>query len=311
MKQELAIITAFVVHSITAFAPAPAQWQNRPQDSPHEDGSSSSSVFYTNNINEGEDWSSSEGLISHNAQPLPPQKLPSPFLSLLKTEEDWKEWHYSFSRNGFTDFLPQFASHISCLAIDVTKSATGKEPASAISENSSLPWQHSEDDTQAVTTDITNVKLTSTPDNVSLKLQRASQDDTVSIIKADEDGFDCILDGGILNGVVSSLPPTVTWHSRAAPTALLDLVKLMKEATDAIREFGIYVDITEAPIPEYAKGYLDSMGEVMGMEWSYDLDGLTKEGYSVSVARKHFTGLVNYKSTSSDAGSNNKKILKP
>ena len=47
------------------------------------------------------------------------QPLTSPFLSLT-TKDDWKEWQYSFGRNGLTDFLPQFTSELSCLAIDVT-----------------------------------------------------------------------------------------------------------------------------------------------------------------------------------------------
>ena len=47
----------------------------------------------------------------------------------------------------------------------------------------------------------------------------------------------------------------------------------------------------------------------MGLEWTYDLDGLSKEGYSVSVARKYFTGLVNV-GNGSDLGTDMKQ-LKP
>eukprot|EP00978_Attheya_sp_CCMP212_P031635 scaffold120386_cov43-Attheya_sp.AAC.2 len=34
----------------------------------------------------------------------------APTLSQMEEEKDsWKEWHFSFSRNGFTDYLPQFS----------------------------------------------------------------------------------------------------------------------------------------------------------------------------------------------------------
>ena len=48
------------------------------------------------------------------------------------------------------------------------------------------------------------------------------------------------------------------------------------------------------------------MGEIMGMEWLYDLDGLSKEGYHVSVARKYYTGPVNF-----DPNSYGDNLLKP
>ena len=96
-----------------------------------------------------------------------------------------------------------------------------------------------------------------------------------------------------MNGIVSSLPSTVTWHSRTGPPALLDLVKILSEATQAICKYGIYVAITDQEIPEHTKGYLNFVGEVMGVEWSYDLDGLSKEGYHDSLARKYFIGAVN------------------
>ena len=121
--------------------------------------------------------------------------------------------------------------------------------------------------------------------------------------------FECILDGGILNGIISPLPSTVTWHSRTGPTALLDLVKLMQEANQAIREYGMYVAVTDTTIPDYAQGY--AMGKVMGMEWCYDLDGLSKEGYSVGAARKFFTGALNYDPSSSGTSSNDRNLLKP
>ena len=237
-----------------------------------------------------------------------------PFLALLEAEDSWKEWHYSFSRNGLTDFLPQFSDHIKCCMIgnDTTEKVMSSAGA-AISrafEPKRLPWQV---DSEA-TSSITNL-LGNTSSEITRRDSEGNQDTAAgrkhkhdhlvgqighivsnaaaSITEADETGFDCILDGGVLDAVVSSIPSTVTWHSRDGPAALLSLHSLMQEANQAIREFGIYVAITNEPVPSHAKEYLSAMGEVMGLEWTFDLDGLSNDDYCVSVARKYFTGAVN------------------
>jgi len=254
---------------------------------------------------------------------------PPSLLSLLELDEDnWKEWHYSFSRNGLTDFLPQFSDHISCLVIDTTASLSNNDnqkdqikttlSSSSEAESTRLPWQH-DDDSQA-TSSIMNLPISMShhgDDGLQVDAQRNQQMMTVDSITAsianmvdgdDENAFDCILDGGVLNAVISSLPPTVTWHSRSGPPALLDLANLMKEATQTIREFGIYVAITESSIPDHAKEYLNSMGDVMGMQWKFDLDGLSNDEYVVSVVRKYYTGAVNY---APPHQSGDKNFLKP
>ena len=214
------------------------------------------------------------------------QEVPSPFHGWSSLgSNDFNEWQTSFGRNGLTDFLPQFSSHISCLAIDYenANNTTHSMISDAIEGNSvsgRLPWQFDvDDDTSDATTSITSVPVSA----------------SLSKIEEIESGdFDCILDSGVMNEIIGSIPSTVTWHSRNGPPALLDLVKLMSEAAQKIREFGIYVAITDQTIPDNAKGYLNSMGEIMGMEWLYDLDGLSKEGYHVSVARKYYAGPVNF-----------------
>ena len=239
------------------------------------------------------------------------QPIPSPFLSLEQTEADWKEWQYSFGRNGLTDFLPQFSGHLNCLAIDLESQqydlAQNLISDDTIESITQLPWQYGDDENelQATTSITTNISASKSGSDKEKDTQLGVRDD-----------YDCILDSGVMNEIISSIPSTVTWHSRNGPPALLDLVKLMAEATQSIREFGIYVAITNEPIPIHAKGYLDSVGEIMGLEWTYDLDGLTKEGYSVSVARKYFTGLVNVNETlDSDhdlnLGKSDMKQLKP
>mmetsp|Transcript_36285 Transcript_36285/g.87565 ORF Transcript_36285/g.87565 Transcript_36285/m.87565 type:complete len:350 (-) Transcript_36285:136-1185(-) len=307
----------------------------------HHGSKSSSALSYTNdgNTNGGDDETQNSSraadissLVHQAMVPSPtlPRQQPLPsssFLSRLRTDDDWKEWQYSFGRNGLTDFLPQFSSHISCLSIDFETQHDG-EPANAISGAmmgggaGSLPWQSGDESdsraTTATTTSITNVPVSTASfgnDDVAKSLQIGSH---LERLVANGDDFDCILDSGVMNAVVSSIPSTVTWHSRQAPPALLDLVRLMHEANNAIREFGIYVAITDASIPDHARGYLDSMGEVMGMEWNYDLDGVSNDEYCVSVARKYCAKAVNFdldyvdQSSSTSTGDiDDRNLLKP
>ncbi|KAL7529150.1 hypothetical protein ACHAXR_002816 [Thalassiosira sp. AJA248-18] len=305
MAKITPLVWAIILPSVVSFAPSGSIYYGSSLGSRCVGPSSSALSSANADIENSSD-------LSHQVTPLPTQPLSSPFSSLLKPGAvDWKEWQYSFSRNGLTDFLPQFSSHIDFLSIDIS-TMEGQDPATAISsaiESSSsarLPWQYEDDDSKAVTSSIT---ATNIPVSTSLANTSASRSSTTDI--DDKNVFDCILDGGVMNGIVSSLPSTVTWHSRTGPAALLDLVKLMQEANQSIREFGIYVAITETSIPDHAKGYLDAMGEVMGLEWNYDLDGLTNKDYSVSVARKYDAGAVNLDPFTGGTGSDVKNLLKP
>jgi len=246
-----------------------------------------------------------------------------PLLSLLGTEDTWKEWHYSFSRNGLTDFLPQFSDNLDCLMLG-TEAEDTMESTTSTSEQGFLPWQQVDSHASSIITNLpleaygegesySRAELTTNESNLEYKHQvsRLVARTSESITQVGEQRFDCILDGGIMDAVVSSLPSTVTWHSRGGPVALIDLYELMQKANLAIREFGIYVAITEISIPGHAKEYLVAMGEVMGLEWTFDLDGLSNDEYSVSVARKYFTGAVNYDPISGAHDGSGKRFLAP
>ena len=279
------LVAASILHSVVSFAYL----------SSCGDGQSiSTALSYSKKSNSPDSMSDLSSLVQKH------QEVPSPFTSLLNNigSNDFNEWQSSFGRNGLTDFLPQFSSHIYCLAIDyesgynTTHSVRSNNAIEGNSVHARLPWQFDVyDETSEATTSITSVP-------VSTSLSK--------IGKVEDGDFDCILDSGVMNEIIGSLPSTVTWHSRNGPPALLDLVKLMPEAAQKIREFGIYVAITDQTIPDNAKGYLDAMGEIMGMEWLYDLDGLSKEGYHVSVVRKYYTGPVNF-----DPNSYGDNLLKP
>ena len=64
-----------------------------------------------------------------------------------------------------------------------------------------------------------------------------------------------------------------------------DMVRLLYEATKRIRECGVYVTNT-APMSNETKEFLSQLGEYLGLQWEFDLDGISNENVSVSVARK-------------------------
>lgn len=306
--------------SVRAFVPVSVDYKQATRDG----RSCRTCIFYVNDENhqDVQESSSDEDAIvpatgSARSSPASLQHKP-PILALLETEDNWKEWHYSFSRNGLTDFLPQFSAHISCCLIGGGDDNNGNAGRSIAGRSTSqlgtqLPWQVDSDASCSITHGgVADQSATATTSDAHL-LHKSNAvlgnlaTATTSMIESGEEGFDCILDGGVMNAVVSSLPDTVTWHSRAGPQALLELHSLMQEANAAIREFGIYVAITDGPVPNHAKEYLVAMGEVMGMQWKFELDGLSNEEYSVSVARKFFSGVVNgYSSDSGGSGNTDK-----
>lgn len=83
--------------------------------------------------------------------------------------------------------------------------------------------------------------------------------------------YDCILDRGLMNAIISSIPPDV---SQDRPVAVLELHALMQEASRAIRAHSIYAMVTDRLLPKHAKEYLAVIGEAVGMQWKSDLDGM-------------------------------------
>ena len=324
LLMPFATLSTMKAHSLTAFAIpylasvrafVPTSVGHQPATS---NGRSCRAIFYVNDDHQDVEASSEEdnGIVPAKTSAQSSSSLlhKPPSLALLETEDNWKEWHYSFSRNGLTDFLPQFSDHITCCLIgggdDNDHGDVGGHSLPGTSKlGSQLPWQVDSGASCSITRGVvadqsattrTDTNLQHKSNAVHGKLSTA----TTSIIESDEKGFDCILDGGVMNAVVSSLPDTVTWHSRSGPQALLELHSLMQEANIAIREFGIYVAITDGPIPNHAKEYLVAMGEVMGMQWKFELDGLSNEDYCVSVARKYYNGIVNLENEFSSSSEN-------
>lgn len=88
--------------------------------------------------------------------------------------------------------------------------------------------------------------------------------------------YDCILDQGLMNAILLD---------GADDGAVLDLCI---KASLAIREHGIYVFVTWQ-LSAITKAQLEEIGASVGLEWQFDLDGISNEDLSVSAARKFCT----------------------
>jgi hypothetical protein len=65
---------------------------------------------------------------------------------------------------------------------------------------------------------------------------------------------------------------------------------LLLEAARRVKEHGVYVMVTKVgTLSSDMKENLVDIGILLGVEWKFDLDGISDNKTSVSVARKYFT----------------------
>lgn len=206
--------------------------------------------------------------------------------TFIDTNSLWNlAWHDSFVRNGLSDFVPPLTDSLNVLVVG--------GGGSNISEDLALPvalpvdFYDKDDPTiaQASSTTTTTPSLileTTTKDGSAL-------DSSCSFLAAVFDNnilgedkksgstssdlaftsYDCIMDQGLLADLNNNE----------------EMGKLLYEATKRIRDMGIYVANTP-PLSDETKEYLLRLGEVLGLQWVFDLDGISNENESVSVARK-------------------------
>ncbi|KAL7452025.1 hypothetical protein ACHAWC_004437, partial [Mediolabrus comicus] len=112
--------------------------------------------------------------------------------------------------------------------------------------------------------------------------------------------YDCIMDRGLMADLCASvdnsnddyyLQGDNNDHDSSNNTTVdeykskKDMARLLYEATKRIRECGVFVTNT-APMSNETKEFLSQLGDYLGLQWEFDLDGISDENVSVSVARK-------------------------
>mmetsp|Transcript_17506 Transcript_17506/g.31594 ORF Transcript_17506/g.31594 Transcript_17506/m.31594 type:complete len:335 (-) Transcript_17506:761-1765(-) len=207
----------------------------------------------------------------------------APTLWLMEEEEDsWKEWHFSFSRNGFTDYLPQFSGDLNCLLVGGTNDHANR-----------LPWE--EEQHSRITklllkkdSDTENAGIVKGP---SIHEMVATTSSSLIHVEEGKEEYDCILDRGLANAMIMSISKS-NGNGEIDERHISELNLLMEEASRAICDMGIYVMLTNELLSPQVKEYLTEIGTSLGMLWEFDLDGISssEKGMSVSIARKYFHG---------------------
>lgn len=90
--------------------------------------------------------------------------------------------------------------------------------------------------------------------------------------------YDCIVDQGLMDKVLK------LDNNHEAVRELLE------EAAIAIREYGIYVLVTKGILTKETRTLLEDCGDKVGMEWEFELDGISNNIEVVSVARRFCAG---------------------
>jgi hypothetical protein len=106
--------------------------------------------------------------------------------------------------------------------------------------------------------------------------------------------YDCIVDQGLMDSVLSVAATTTPYHEGTPCTSNTEaLEELIFEAATAIREHGIYVLVTsKSNLSQDVRKLLDELGRDVGLEWMFELDGISDDDRVVSVARRYCTGAM-------------------
>lgn len=89
--------------------------------------------------------------------------------------------------------------------------------------------------------------------------------------------YDCIVDKGLMDRIL------------ALENSHETVRELLEEAAIAIKDLGIYVLLTK-DLTEDSRKILEDFGRKTGLEWQFELDGISDGNQVVSVARRFCTG---------------------
>lgn len=206
-------------------------------------------------------------------------------------------WHDSFVRNGLADMVPPLTETLSVLVVgDQYQGPTTVGEIDGVGGDQ-MAAETEEEEKEAVDS------MESLP-----SLQQAPQDSSCSFLAAvfereinnengsGEDGsesssnelefttYDCIMDQGLMSDLLSAS----TDDSDNDRKNKEDMARLLQQSSLRLREMGVYVANTP-PMSPKTKEYLSYLGEILGLQWEFDLDGISDDNKSVSVARKFGT----------------------
>ncbi|KAL7543776.1 hypothetical protein ACHAXR_013080 [Thalassiosira sp. AJA248-18] len=202
--------------------------------------------------------------------------------TFIDTNSLWNlAWHDSFVRNGLSDFVPPLTDSLNVLvvggpgaasaqpetnqnaAVNDPIPATTTAPISAATEEAAALETQAQDSSCSFLAAVFDDDKTGEDEKSSSAL-----DDFVS-------SYDCIVDQGLIADLLGGT---------AASNNKEDMGRLLWEATKRIKDMGIYVASTP-PLSDETKEYLTKLGQLLGLQWVFDLDGISDSNLSVNVAR--------------------------
>lgn len=201
------------------------------------------------------------------------------------------EWQDSFQRNGLADFTPPMSFGLNCLMIGGDIHTATSVGANNQPKETKLPWEEQPE------ADITSLEVV-VPEKMSSPELPEGQDVSIQTRLVSDDKaapppknpglrvtpdlaavYDCIVDQGLMGAVLQTNDNEETVR------------ELLLEASLALREHGIYVLNTQK-ISKETMELLESYSQEAGLEWQFELDGISDDNAQVSVARRFNTGAM-------------------
>lgn len=223
-----------------------------------------------------------------------PSSLTLPIDDVLSTPELWsQDWHDSFVRNGLVDFVPPLSSHLNCLLVGGSEhhaAESNSAPSTVLKASQQIQQEENEkikDKNHVMADEITPfvvegsleqaLEANNVDEQQAMLIRLFGKLDVHTAHHEDSTDLDCILDRGLMDELVT------TNKDR-------DVGLLLLEATRHLREHGVYIVVTSTQLTDEMKDFLVNVGTLLGMQWRFDLDGISNDYVTVSVARKYFTG---------------------
>jgi hypothetical protein len=231
----------------------------------------------------------------------------------VNTNELWNlAWHHAFVQNDLADFVPPLTDFLQVLTIGDENNSVGADNNELLEDFSGKPAAALEgevidDDDDAGAEPLGDkaeeeptlskkkpainassqnnnaaAETTQNTNNVFgflgnlLKMNNKNEDNSPKSSAIELVTYDCILDRGLMAQLLAASQEE-------------SCTELLLEATKKIREHGVYI-LQSPPLDDATKKYLSNVGDVLGLQWEFELDGISDDTGSVSVARKYFVG---------------------
>jgi len=196
----------------------------------------------------------------------------------IDTKSLWNlAWHDSFVRNGLSDFVPPLTDNLNVLVVG--ESSDMEEVSPAI-EGDVTEVEQTQDSSCSFLAAVFDDDNNRNEDGYRNRISGGESSSSLAFVT-----YDCIMDKGLLGDLLSRGDNELDDDRGSADKNNKEEVgRLLWEATKRIKDMGIYT-MSTPPLSESTKQYLTELGGILGLQWVFDLDGISDDNLFVSVAR--------------------------